>query len=278
MKTKIILEMGCNHQGSMEIAKEMIDQAAKLNVWAVKFQKRTLSLIPVEEAEKPRSLKNSFGETYYEHRAALEFNYSQLRELKNYSEDKGLKFIVTAFDIPALVHLSDFCDYVKLPSQKFSKDKYFNKWEELQPRPKMIVSCGMHTIDKILKSEWVSNSEIFMHCNSIYPVKNPYDLNFDVIRLLSIERKGIGVGYSSHDLNIGVIANAVLCGAEYVERHFTLNKNMKGSDHSTVSSTYEDIKNLQGLLLNFETMLGNKERLSKDEQVIAERYEAWKKE
>ena len=92
MNTKFILEFGCNHNGKITNAKKMIDEAKKLNVWAVKFQKRDIELIPDEIKKIKRNDKNSFGKNYYEHRKALELDIEKLKDLKKYAEDKGLEF------------------------------------------------------------------------------------------------------------------------------------------------------------------------------------------
>ena len=98
MNCKIILEMGCNHNGSIEIAKELIDQAAKLKVWGVKFQKRDIESMPKHLREMKRGGYNDFGNTYEEHRKFLEFTVGVIKVLKEYVENKGLRFVVSVFD------------------------------------------------------------------------------------------------------------------------------------------------------------------------------------
>ena len=272
MHSKIILEFGCNHQGSVTIAKEMIDQAAALGVWAVKFQKRSLNNITPAEGEQPRSLKNSFGPTFLQHRQALEFGLSNLSFLKEYTESKGLVFICTAFDLESFFLLANElkCEYIKLPSQLYRDQNILKAYAWQEEKPKMIVSTGMITKDLILYgSEWATMAWLVMACNSVYPHEQPYGLGIihDLIRLRGSDK----VGYSSHDTGDAVLP-AIIAGAEYIERHFTLNKHMKGSDHSTVSSTFEEIQKLMAQIESIEKMLGHKESLPFDEEIMAKRY------
>ena len=275
MKTKIILEFGCNHQGQIPIALEMIDQAEKLGVWGVKLQKRTLSNIPEEEAKQPRSLDNSFGETFFEHRKALEFSLEDLAFLKRYTERKGLAFICTAFDLEAYFGLVDVvgCEYIKLPSQLYLDEKIHAAYKNNVPRPKVIVSTGMHTdIEIFNNSPWFRDAWLIMACTSVYPFSDPELFNIGIIQDL-MRFRGTGlIGYSSHDTG-EAIHPAIIAGAQFVERHFTLNKYMKGSDHSTVSSDYTEIKALMDFIeKRIEPMLGHKEILSDEETAVALRY------
>lgn len=271
MRTKILLEFGCNHQGSMEIAKEMILQAEKLGVWGVKFQKRTLSEIPSDAANAKRDMKNSFGETYYKHREALEFDYTQLRELKSFANERGLTFVCTAFDVQAMKELSKFCEYIKLPSQKYSSQKYYDAFLKLPKNIKMIVSTGMHTFNEIFKSNWIKSAWCVMHCNSIYPHDFEH-FNFGILNTLLRSRGSDVVGYSSHDICGAGISFAVLAGAEIIERHFTLSKHMKGSDHATVSSDFEEMQMIIGRVEEIEKAMGFKDTLSEEELKMAARF------
>ena len=269
MRTKILLELGCNHQGSIEIAKEMILQAAKLGVWGVKFQKRTLSMIPKAAGEAKRDLKNSFGPTYFEHRDALEFDYDQLKYLKDYATDLNLEFVCTAFDVPAIKKLAEFCEYIKLPSQKYSKKNYYEACLDL--KNKIIVSTGMHTFKEIFKENWIKSAWCVMHCNSIYP-HNYENYNLGILNTLLRARGSGVVGYSSHDDKGYGISLAVIAGAEIIERHFTLSKHMKGSDHSTVSSDFEEMQDIIKRIEEAEKAMGIKDILADEEQKMAERF------
>lgn len=243
-KTKIILEFGCNHQGNFDNAIKMIDDAAKLGVWGIKFQKRDCDLIPKEIGATPRKPENSFGATYYEHRKALEFSVEQIAALKEYAESKGLKTIVTVFDLVSMDQMirAGF-EYIKLPSQFYSN--YAMNLQLFDNRMvhheiKTIVSTGMHTMREIELWPWFDRSEITMYCRSIYPC-GLNDIDFRMARELKGKIKYSRFGYSSHDKQGCAIPYMVLLGTEYVERHYTLNKEWKGSDHGTVSSDFQEM-------------------------------------
>lgn len=257
-KTKIILELGCNHQGNFDNAMQMIDDAAKLGVWGIKFQKRDCDLIPKEIGATPRRPETSFGATYYEHRKALEFSVQQVAELKKCAESAGLKTVVTVFDLISMDQMIRLgFEYIKLPSQFYSN--YAMNLQLFDNRMvhheiKTIVSTGMHTMREIELWPWFDRSEITMYCRSIYPC-GLNDIDFRMARELKGKLEYSRFGYSSHDKQGCAIPYMVLLGAEYIERHYTLNKEWKGSDHGTVSS---DFKEMAEIIANISEM----ERLS----------------
>lgn len=274
MKTKLILEIGCNHQGDISIAKKMIQEAAVMKVWAVKFQKRDIDSIPPEIGDAPRDIKTSFGPTYREHREALEFSIDQMIELKKYTESLGLVFMCSAFDVESLKGLIVAgVGYIKLPSQLLlSEEMYMEILNNYEGQ--LFVSTGMHTRKEIFRSKWVATPRIIfpviMHCISIYPC-SLLDLQLKLIQKLK-EYDRI-VGYSSHEIQGRAIPWAVVAGAEYIERHFTLDKNMKGSDHATVSSDPEEVRNIIQSIEWVEEMMGNGNRfLSPAEMKVAKMY------
>jgi sialic acid synthase len=246
-KTKIILEFGCNHQGNYDNALRMIDEAAKLEAWGVKFQKRDCDLIPKEIGNTPRKPENSFGATYYEHRKALEFSVDQITSLKEYAEKAGLKAIVTVFDLISMDQMIRLgFEYIKLPSQFYSNYamnlQLFDKRNEHQ-EIKIIVSTGMHTLYELDMWPWFDKADITMYCRSIYPC-DLNDIDFRMARILKAKLNNSRFGYSSHDKQGCAIPYMILIGAEYVERHYTLNKEWKGSDHGTVSSDFHEMQEI----------------------------------
>jgi len=231
---KLILEIGCNHNGSFKLAKEMISKAAELGVWAVKFQKRDLDSIPEHVLKtKPNG--------YKEKREGLEFSIKQIAELKELAKKKDLKFICTAFDLQSAIELKSInCEYIKLPSQLYLDHELFRFLSN--HKQSVFVSTGMHDSDEIMKSKWIQEAFCVMHCISIYPFDYK-DAQLGGIHSLTKACVG-AVGYSSHDKNGEAIPYAVLAGAEFIERHFTLDKTMEGADHGTVSSDPQDIKKI----------------------------------
>jgi len=274
MRTKLILETGCNHQGSVDIAKEMIDLAAKLGAWGVKFQKRDIESFSEELKRKPRDLRNSFGYDYYQHRKKLEFSPWQIKELKEHAEAAGLQFVCSVFDLNSINDLLDIgCSWIKLPSQYYSDQEMHDALHEARRRKdfKVIVSTGMHSEEEVLNSEWMINADIILHCISTYPVKEDKYFNLGMIRKLRRHASG-EIGYSSHGPTGHDTYNAVLAGADYIERHFTLCKNLKGSDHGTVSSDYQNVKILIHDILYAEELLGDGRIISEEEKAIARIY------
>lgn len=256
MKTKIILELGCNHQGSTTIAKQMIDVAALLGVWAVKFQKRDIESIPDHIKNQKRNINNSFGTTYYEHRAALELSIEKMRELSLYSRSKGIVPIVSCFDAASVHDMVEIFEYIKLPSQLlFDYDMLhaINQHKKI----KTMASTGMHTIQEIRYKP--CPHEVLFYCRSIYPcsLEDVSLSTFMYLRSFSEKNYGCDIGYSSHDKRGEAIPYFVVLGAKYIERHFTLDKTMKGSDHSTVSSEPDEIIKIQEIIGLAERMKGD---------------------
>jgi len=272
MRTKVILEFGCNHQGEIELARQMIDEAVKLGVWGVKFQKRDLESMPEELKKKPRDMSNSFGSTYYEHRKILEFTPEQLSVLKQYAEDHGLKFVCSAFDIKSCDDLISIgCEYIKLPSQLLLTDVMEYLLTKQKSAFEIWGSTGMHDQKELLLGSNPSLVDVLFHCISVYPA--PLEAaNLKCIRDLLEIRQGCKVGYSSHDMEGFAISCAVSCGASYIERHYTLNKTMKGSDHGTVSSDYKEMKRILKEIECVEFVLGNERILTEPELKVRKVY------
>jgi sialic acid synthase SpsE len=280
-KTKIILETGCNHQGVFENALQVIDDAVKLGVWGIKFQKRDIDSIPKEIAKTTRNSETSFGATYYEHRKALEFSVDQIAAFKKYAEERGLVPIVTVFDIVSLKQMIDAgFEYIKLPSQFYSnyamnlmlfdehdRQPVIDNYNNRRNKFKIVVSTGMHTMNEIERWPWFDKADITLYCRSIYPA-NLDQVDFVTARTLKEKLKHSEFGYSSHDKNGCAIPHMVMFGAKYIERHYTLNKEWKGSDHGTVSSDYEEMQKIIEKIKSAEDMLSktNDTELVNDEE------------
>jgi len=229
----IIAEAGLNHNGSMKIAKQLIDVASIAGVDAVKFQKRTVDVLAIETVLDAKDDRfPEFGSTYREIREFLEFDLEQYRELKIYSEDKGLDFIVTAFDIEAVNFLKQVgVDKIKLASHSLTN---YDLLEYIAEQNKeTILSTGMaelEEIDRAVEIFVTKNAPLsLMHCVSAYPT--PLDeCNIEMIGVLS-QRYGLPTGYSGHELGYLPTLVAVSKGAQLIERHYTMDKSMVGFDH-----------------------------------------------
>jgi len=272
MKTKIILEIGYNHNGNMEIAKQMIDEAATLEVWAVKFQKWAVDELPKWIRNKERNPETSFGETYQEHREALEFSIDQLKELRYYAQDKGLEFICSGKDFASIKALVEDMqiEWLKLPSQRLNEDVIYEYLMDAQRERsfKVMVSTGMAKEEEILKSRWIGSlCECIMHCVSLYPVP------LEKCNIGFMAKHSFFNGYSSHEIGGHAVKYAVMLGAEYIERHFTLDKNMKGTDHK-MSSDPAEMQRIIEEIQEAEMIRGNGNRVvSKEEIEVKKTYQ-----
>ncbi len=231
--TYVIGEAGLNHNGSMEIAKKLIDLAIEAGADAVKFQKRTVSKLAVKSYLDGKDDRfPEFGKTYREIREYLEFNFEQYVELKSYAEEKNIDFICTAFDIDAV----DFLEKLDLKIYKLASHSLTNI--ELlnyvaQKSKVTILSTGMAEIDEIDTAVNIFKKYnaplILLHCVSAYPTPHN-ECNLNLINLLS-SRYSLPVGYSGHELDYLPTLTAVAMGARIIERHYTLNNEMIGFDH-----------------------------------------------
>ena len=230
----IIAEIGNNHNGDMNIAKKLIDEAKKCEVNAVKFQTKDIeTAFPQELLNKNYEGQNSFGKTYREHKQALELSFDQLKELKRYSEKKNLIFFSTPFDIKSLELLSNLNQEIYKISSFHVTDLKLVEAVAAKKKP-VIMSTGMSTIDEIDEAVKLLDKYeceyIIMHCVSSYP-SNPKDLNLRAINVLR-NRYQCLVGYSGHETSANIAPSTVLYNACAIERHFTLDRAMKGPDHA----------------------------------------------
>jgi sialic acid synthase SpsE len=277
MHTKIIGEVGYNHQGEYDIAKQLIDEAAELGLWAVKFQKWTIDEFPEHIKKKSRNDKNSFGKNYYEHRKKLEFSIRQLKMLKNYAEKQGLEFMCSGKDFTAVKELVEMgCKYIKLPSQRYKDNDIFKYLYRArgEKRFNILVSTGMNDGEEALRSRWIDCADVLFHCISLYPAK-PKECELAFGRKLWALRGGKSFGYSSHEDEGKAIKYAVAAGATYIERHITLDKTWKGTDHK-LSSDVEEMKRIIKEIEEVEMILGDgKRRMTKKEKEYRAYYRSY---
>ncbi len=229
----IVAEIGNNHQGEFDVARQMIDEAARAGVQAVKFQKRDMeALLTREGRAAPYTGRNSFGPTYGEHRNALELSIEQMAELKEYSESKGLVFFASAWDDPSLRQILGLdVEVLKICSADLVNVPLVRKYAAA--RIPIILSTGMSALEDIdvALGEILAYHDdiVLLHCNSTYPCPEE-QIGLPVMDALR-ERYNLPVGYSGHEQGIGPSVGAAALGACVVERHFTLDKSFKGTDH-----------------------------------------------
>lgn len=229
-----IAEAGINHNGKIEKAKELIDIAKRAGADAVKFQKRTIKRILTKEGlEKPYNTPNSFGENYGKHKEFLELSFDQFRELKKYADKMGILFTASGWDEESV----DFLDSIDVPFFKMASADLTNfpllEHTAKKQRP-MIISTGMsdlETVDKAYNLVSRINPRIaILQCTSSYPTPSE-NIHLNVIRTYQREFPQAVIGYSGHETGTSISLGAVALGAKIVERHFTLDRKMKGGDH-----------------------------------------------
>lgn len=266
---KLVAEIGCNHKGDMTIAKKMIDVAASFcNTNIVKFQKRCLKeSLKKEESNSPHPNPcHAYGETYGEHREFLEFSIDQHKELKEYCSTKNVTYSSSVWDITSAKEIISLNpDFIKVPS---ACSTHFKLLAELCDNfgGDIHISLGMTTkkeqekvVDFLIKKKRAKDTVLY-HCIAGYPVP------FENMCLLEIERirKSYGnavkdFGLSGHHLGIAVDIAAYTLGATWIERHFTLDRTWKGTDHAA-SLEPPGLQKLERDLLNTFHSLKYKEK------------------
>jgi N-acetylneuraminate synthase/sialic acid synthase len=230
----VIAEIGHNHQGDLEKAKQLFKMAKEAGASAVKLQKRdNRSLFTREAFDKPYENENSFGPTYGLHREALEFGWDEYSELMRYAGELGITFFSTAFDFAS----ADFLAELGLPAFKMASGDIRNipllKHVAQFKRP-MFVSTGaaaLEDVDRAYNAILPINPQFcLLQCTASYPAEFE-DLDLRVIETYRQRYPETVIGLSSHDNGIAMAVVAYALGARVVEKHFTLNRAMKGTDH-----------------------------------------------
>jgi len=232
----LIAEIGHNHSGDIEIAKQLIDKAAESGAQAVKTQKRANpSLYTQAMLERPYENRNSFGRTYGEHREALEFGRDEYLVLKKHAESKGIAFFATAFDFESV----DFLEEIDLPAYKIASGDITNHpliARIAQTGKPVLMSTGASTMGEVQAAYRVArefNDQIcVLQCTAGYPVEDYSELDLRVIETYRNEFPDATIGYSGHENGIAMPVVAYVLGARIIEKHFTLNRAMKGTDHA----------------------------------------------
>ncbi len=232
----VIAEIGHNHQGDIEKAKELFRVAKECGADAVKLQKRdNRTLFTRELYNKPYEHRNSFGRTYGEHREFLEFGWDEYVELKRYAEEElGITFFATAFDIPS----ADFLAKLDVPAFKIASGDLRNipllKHVAQFGKP-MIISTGGGTMEDIRRAYEaimpINPQLAILQCTASYPAPAE-EMNLRVIETLRREFPDVVIGLSDHYNGIAMAVVAYVLGARIIEKHFTLNHTWRGSDHA----------------------------------------------
>lgn len=264
-----IAEIGINHNGSVSIAKQLIDVAVEAGCDAVKFQKRTVDVVYTKE-ELERSRPNPFGKTNGDLKRGLEFGYEEFCEIDKYCKQKNIIWLASCWDEESV----DFIDQFNPPAYKIASASLTDKELLLHTKSKgrpIILATGMSTLEEIDSAMEILGTEntVLMQCTATYPSDHS-ELNLLVIPKLK-ERYNALIGYSGHERGIAASLIAATLGACVVERHITLDRTMWGSDHAA-SLEPMGLKKLVRDVKNLPKMLGDGEKIVyEDEKPIIEK-------
>lgn len=262
---QLVGEIGQNHNGSVETAKEMIDMCKRSGIKIVKFQKRDIDNEFTKEAyNKPYTNRNSFGKTYGLHRKFLELSKEQHSELKNYAETQGMIYFCTPCDIQSLKIMEDIdCPFYKVASRDITNIPLLKELGKIGKT--VIISTGMankNDIDTAIKYlNLPVNKLIIMQCTSSYPCE-PKDTNLNVIKTFK-EFYPYPIGFSDHTEGIAAAKIAASIGVNIIEKHITLDKASKGTDHKC-SCEFDDLRDLTYFIKNVSIYLGSSNKKIED--------------
>lgn len=271
-KCYVIAEAGLNHNGSLEIAKKLVDAAVDAGADAVKFQKRDVSTLAIPDILNAKDERfPSLGSTYKEVRETLEFDFSEYQELKRYAESKKIDFLCTAFDRSSV----DFLEKIGIFAYKLASHSVTNVpllmylAEKGKPVYMSTGMCDWEELDravKVFKNKKISLT--LFHCVSAYPTQ-PDECNLLLIDVLR-KRYDLPIGFSGHEIGYLPTLVAVGMGAVAIERHFTISKAMEGFDHK-MSLEPQELKNMIAEIRLVETMRGNGLKAISERELITRR-------
>ncbi len=259
---KVIAELGINHQGNMDLMKELMLTAKNCGTDYVKSQKREpKECLTEDQYNRPYDSIHGFGKTYGEHKENLEFSVLQWKELLTYSQQIGIALFASVFDVTSAQNMRDLgMDMFKIGSGNIND---LNLLEEVNSYRKLVlISSGMSTLEELDSAVDVFDSNtdlIIMHCTSAYPCKER-DVNLRVLTTLK-DRYKLPIGLSGHYVqgNGSIESAAIALGATWIERHFTLDRTMKGTDQA---SSLEDsgLRRVIKSIRSVENALGSSEK------------------
>jgi N-acetylneuraminate synthase len=245
--TYIIAEIGINHNGSIDVAKKLIDIAAVAGCDAVKFQKRNPDVC-VPEHQKNVIRETPWGTmTYLEYKHKIEFGKEEYDIIDSYCKEKGIAWSASPWDLDSLNFLNQYdIPFIKIPSAMLTNDELIEA--TVNTGKKVILSVGMSTEEEISHAVNIlqkSNDFALLHCNSTYPAPIN-ELNLSAIQTLK-EKYNCEVGYSGHEFRLGTTVASIYLGATIIERHITLDRTMWGTDHMSSVEPQGLIKLVKGI-------------------------------
>jgi sialic acid synthase SpsE len=261
----IIAEIGINHNGDIEIAKQLMDVAVETGCDAVKFQKRTPEIcVPEEQKSIPR--ETPWGSmTYFEYKKRIEFEQKEFEQIDSYAKKIGIDWFASPWDVPSV----DFLESFNVPCQKIASACLTDS--ELltainKTKTTTVLSTGMSSMQEIDKAVSLLNDVplAIAQATSTYPAEAS-ELNLRAIQTFA-EKYKVPVGYSGHERGLQVTIAAVALGATFIERHITLDRSMWGTDHSA-SLEPEGLKKLVRDIRVVELALGDGKKKVYDSEI-----------
>lgn len=262
MNVFIIAEAGVNHNGSITLAKKLIDVAAKSGANAVKFQTFKAEKLVSKTAEKADYQKQTtdLSESQFDMLNRLELDLNTHKELISYSKEKGIMFLSTAFDHNSIDLLNDLgLQIFKIPSGEITNLPYLRHIGLLNKN--VILSTGMSSLEEIadalkilINSGTTKENITVLHANTMYPTPME-DVNLNAMKTIA-DAFDIEIGYSDHTLGIEIDIAAVAMGAKIIEKHFTLDREMEGPDHKA-SLEPSELKSMVDAIRNIEKAMGD---------------------
>ena len=256
MKTFIIAEIGINHNGDIDICKELIDCAIKAGCDVIKLQKRDIDLVYTKDfLESPRN--SPYGKTQRDQKEGLEFDFNEYKEIDKYCKKKGIEWFASAWDINSQLFLRKFdCKFNKVASAMIVSHELLNLIADEGKHT--FISTGMSTYSDIENAINIFTKKNcpfeLMHTVSTYPMQDE-DANLLMINTLK-EKYNCHVGYSGHESGLAVSYAAAALGISSLERHITLDRAMYGSDQSA-SIEPSGLNQLVGAVRKIEKALGD---------------------
>jgi len=259
----IIAEAGVNHNGSVDVAKKLIDVAADSGANAVKFQTFKAENLVTKNAQKADYQKQATDESQFDMIKKLELDVETHKELITYCQEKDIMFLSTPFDHESIDLLSDLgLQIFKIPSGEITNLPYLRHIGSLDKQ--VILSTGMSNLEEVggalnilINAGTAKDNITVLHANTMYPTPME-DVNLNA--MLTIQKEfGVDIGYSDHTLGIEIDIAAVAMGASCIEKHFTLDKTMEGPDHNA-SLEPDELKAMVGAIRNIQKALGSSEK------------------
>jgi len=267
----IIAEAGVNHNGDLNLAKRLVDEAVKCRVDAVKFQTfKACNLVTSDAKQANYQINNLKEETsQLQMLEKLELSYEDYVDLKKYCDKKKIIFLSSPFDLESIDFLNSIgMEIFKIPSSEIENVPYLRKIAQL--KKKVILSTGMSNLSDIefalnILKDGGTKDIIVLHCNTDYPTKIE-EVNLRAMETIKNAFK-VTVGYSDHTKGIEVAIAATVLGAKVIEKHFTLDKSMNGPDHKASLEPFE-LKNMVKAIRNIELALGDGKKVQTPSEKI----------